>query len=67
MKTVMTVICGKDAILEDVPVVVLPRVGETLRIRDWHCKVLKIEHSLSPIPEVHTIKIFVRNFRPLKF
>jgi hypothetical protein len=46
---------------------VLPRVGETLRIRDWHCKVLKIEHSLSPIPEVHTIKIFVRNFRPLKF
>jgi hypothetical protein len=60
VKTVVTVVRGNDSLLEDVPLQVLPRVGETVRIRDWHCKVLKVEHALSTNPEIHAIKIFVR-------
>jgi hypothetical protein len=60
VKTIVTVIRGKDSLLKDLSLEILPRAGETLHIRDWHCKVLKVEHELSADPEVHSIKIFVR-------
>jgi hypothetical protein len=58
--TFVSVIWGKNAVLKDVQLHVLPRVGEFVRVDKWRYKVLKIEHSLSTNPDCHTVKIFIR-------
>jgi len=59
LRTVVDVIRGKDVLLKNVSLDLLPRVGETLKIRNRSCDVIRIEHLLSD-PHVHAIRIFVR-------
>jgi hypothetical protein len=58
--TVVTIVRGKDVLLDDAPLQVVPRAGESLNIRDWRCKVLKVEHNISENPDVHSVRVFVR-------
>jgi hypothetical protein len=63
MQTKVTIIRGKDTLLRDTPLEIMPRVGELVHLNEWgktHYKVLKIEHEFSNDPPVHKIQIFVR-------
>jgi hypothetical protein len=58
--TTVTIVRGKQVLFETSQVHLLPRMGDTLRIGTWRCKVLRLEHTLSTKPQVHAIRIFVR-------
>ena len=57
--TIVDVIRGNDVLVKDARLEILPRVGETLKIKSWSCEVLRIEHLFSD-PDIHAIRVFVR-------
>jgi len=58
--TVVTVIYGKEPVVKDAHLEVLPREGETLRIGEWRYKLQEVEDTLSTNPIVHPSRIFIR-------
>lgn len=60
MRTLITVVRGKDVLLKDASLQIVPRGGESLKIGEWRCKVLKVEHTFSTNPDAHSIHIFAR-------
>ena len=57
---VVTVICGKEPLVKDAHLEVLPREGELLMIGKVRYKVQRVEHFFSTNPTVHTVRIFIR-------
>jgi hypothetical protein len=61
--TLVTIIRGKEALVKDAQLEIVPRVGDKLKLKSWRHKelvILRVEHTLSENLQVHTIRIFVR-------
>jgi hypothetical protein len=65
MQTKVDIIRGKESLLKDALLQILPRVGEVIHVHSteqwgrWSGKVVKVEHSFLKDPPTHTIHVFL--------
>jgi hypothetical protein len=60
MRTVVTIVRGNNILLKEAPMQIVPREGENLRMNHLRYKVVKVEHTISNNPDVHSVHVFVR-------